>query len=83
MQERNRRLWGWLGGGLVFLAGGVWAVATFLSSPATPPVGAETHVEALGGVAAGRDISGSTITVQPSAPPAGWGPGDRDPRTGR
>ncbi|MDZ3835826.1 MAG: TIR domain-containing protein [Rhodospirillales bacterium] len=83
LQDRDRRLWGWLGGGLVVLAGGVWAVATFLSSPAPPPAGAETHVEAPGGVAAGRDISGSTITVQPSAPPAGWGSGDPDPRAGR
>lgn len=83
LQERNRRLWGWLGGGLVVLAGGVWAVVTLLSSPAPTPEGAGTHVEAPGGVAAGRDISGSTITVQPSAPPAGWGPGDQDPRSGR
>lgn len=76
LQERNRRLWGWLGGGLLILAGGIWAAAAFFSSP-------DVTVEAPGGVAAGRDISGSTITVQPSAPPAGWGPGVRDPSGGK
>jgi hypothetical protein len=81
-QEKNQ-VFGWFGGGLVVLAGGVWAVVTFFSSPHPPPPAPETNIEAPGGVAAGRDIRGSTITVHPSSPPAAESPGNADPRTGR
>ena len=67
---------------LVVLAGGVWAVVTFFSSPHPPPPAPETNVEAPGGVAAGRDIRGSTITVHPQAPPAA-SPSNPDPGAGR
>ena len=79
-QERTRQVWGWFGGGLVVLAGGIWALVAFLSSP-SPPEGPDVNVEAPGGVGAGRDIRGSTITIHPAAPPAPRSPGD--PRTGK
>jgi hypothetical protein len=60
------------------LAGGVWVVVTFLYSPHPPPQAPDVNVEAPGGVAAGRDIRGSTITVHPSAPPGGSA-GNADP----
>jgi TIR domain len=75
-QEKNRQVLGWLGGGVVILAGGVWAMVTFFSAPS------DVNVEAPGGVAAGRDIRGSTITVQPLVPPAA-SPSNPDPGAGR
>jgi SEFIR domain len=69
-QEKNRRVLGWLGGGVVVLAGGLWAA---FYSPASPPQAPHVAVEAPGGVAAGRDIHGSTITVNPVSPGPGVG----------
>jgi hypothetical protein len=54
----NRAILGWLGGGVVIVAGGVWAVVTFL----WPPHEAPTTVCAQQGVAVGGSVSGSTIT---------------------
>jgi hypothetical protein len=81
-QEKNRQLLGWLGGGVIVLAGGLWVVVTFFSSPHPPPQAPDVNVQAPGGVAAGRDIRGSTITVHPSAPPAD-NSGNPDHRTGQ
>jgi TIR domain len=81
-QRKNRQVLGWLGGGVVVLAGGVWVVITFFSSPHPPPAAPATNVEAPGGIAVGRDISGSTITVHPSAPLEA-SPSGPDPGTGR
>jgi hypothetical protein len=81
-QEKNRQLLGWLGGGVVILAGGLWAAVTFFYSPHPALQTPDVNVEAPGGVAAGRDIRGSTITVQPTAPPADSS-STPDPRTGR
>lgn len=51
-----QRTLGWLGGGLVVGAGGLWAFIKFIfsrptGSPTTPSVSADR-----GGIAAGRDI---------------------------
>jgi hypothetical protein len=54
--DANRSVLAWLGGGLVIVLGGVWAVVKFLSRK--PQVSADR-----GGIAAGRDISGNTITT--------------------
>ena len=64
-QERNRQILGWIGGGLVVVAGGIWAVFIFLWTPSSghheEP---KTNIEAKsGGVAIGGDVSGSTITA--------------------
>jgi hypothetical protein len=77
-QDKNRQVLGWLGGGVVVFAGGLWAVVNFLSSSHPPPQGPDVHVEAPGGVGAGGDIRSSTITVHPQAPPAA-SPSSPDP----
>jgi TIR domain len=81
-QEKTRHVLGWLGGGFV-IAGGVWGAITFFYSPDLPPQAPDINVEAPGGVAAGRDIHGSSITVHPSAAPSVVSPGNSDSRTGR
>jgi hypothetical protein len=77
-QKKNRQVLGWLGG-VVVLAGGVWVVVAFYS-PRPPPQAPD--VQAPGGVAVGRDIRGSTVTVHPLAPPAA-SPSSPDPDAGR
>src|SRR5688572_9100523 len=78
----NRTVLGWLGGGLVVLAGGLWIAFTHLtaSPPKPPSVSADR-----GSFAAGGDIrtGGGAITLgTPPAPPAGTPPADdkADPR---
>ena len=68
--EKNRQVLGWLGGGAVIVAGGLWAMVTFFYSPQPAPQSSHVTVEAPGGVGAGGDIRGSTITVQPAPPSA-------------
>jgi hypothetical protein len=57
--EANRAFLGWIGGGLVVLATGLWAVFTFYvdhSKPSPPP--ATTIVEQKGtGISSGRDTN--------------------------
>jgi hypothetical protein len=64
-RESNRQVLGLLGGGLVALVAGAWAVFVFLFPPET---GRDAHpvstVESQGGVAAGRDINARDITVE-------------------
>lgn len=61
----NRTILGWIGGGLVIVISGIWAVVTFLlkkkrkTSAPTPRVSSTQ-----GGVAAGRDIRDSTIDTR-------------------
>ncbi len=60
LQDRkNRVILGWVGGGVVVVAGGLWTVATFLLSDRA----ATTACAQQGGIAAGRDASGNTITI--------------------
>ena len=54
----NREVLSWLGGGAVVVAGGIWTVAKFFLKREKPK-----PVSAVGGVAAGRDIRGSPITI--------------------
>jgi hypothetical protein len=67
--NRNHQVLGWLGGGLVVAVTGLWVVFVYFfpapkspdakTSEPTPP-----SVEAnCGGIAIGRDVSGSTITA--------------------
>ncbi len=67
-EKRNRQVLGWLGGGTVLIAGCIWTVVTFFFSPNAARQPSNVNVEAPGGVAAGGDIRGSTITVQPGQP---------------
>jgi hypothetical protein len=66
----NRTVLGWLGGGLVVLAGGLWIAFThFTVSPPKPPsVSADRGSFAAGGDV---DTGGGAITlVAPPTPPA-------------
>jgi TIR domain len=67
--KRNQRVLGWLGGGLVVAATGLWvAFVYFFPPPKSPeaksPEATPPSVQAnCGGIAIGRDVTGSTITA--------------------
>ena len=66
--KRNLQVLGWLGGGLVVAATGLWAAFVYfvpLKSPeATSSEPMPPSVQAnCGGIAIGRDVTGSTITA--------------------
>lgn len=66
--DKNKKTLSWLGAGLVVVAGGAWAVFTFLWPHEAPSPEAPKIVCAEpGGVAAGRDASGNTITINGNA----------------
>jgi hypothetical protein len=57
-KSRNRQILSWVGGGLVAIAAGAFAVVTYL----WPAQDAAKSVCAQQGVALGGSVSGSTIT---------------------
>jgi len=57
-QKRNRVMLGWLGGGLVVAAAGLWAAFVYLF----PPKGTDVQAN-CGGVAVGGNVTGTTITA--------------------
>jgi hypothetical protein len=61
----NQRLITWLGGGGAVAAAGIWAVVTYIwpAHDASKAVCAQQ-----GGIAAGRDASGNTVTYTGGAP---------------
>jgi hypothetical protein len=65
----NQQVLGWLGGGLVVAATGLWAIFVYLFPPgkspeAKSPEPTPPSVQAnCGGIAIGRDVTGSTITA--------------------
>src|SRR6266849_6380084 len=67
--KRNQQVLGWLGGGLVVAATGLWVAFVYffppLKSPeAKSPEPTPPSVQAnCGGIAIGRDATGSTITA--------------------
>jgi TIR domain len=65
--KRNQQLLGWLGGGLVVLATGLWVAFVYFFPPvkeAKAPEATAPSVQAnCGGIAIGRDVSGSIITA--------------------
>lgn len=68
--KRNRESLGWLGAGAVVVIGGLWAVFVYVfpaGRPGTPPA---PGIEVRQGVAAGRDLTGNTITIAPAPEPA-------------
>jgi hypothetical protein len=65
--ESNRQVLGWLGGGLVALVIGAWAVFVYLFPPdADQDTHSTATVESRGGVSAGRDINARDITIDHS-----------------
>ena len=67
--EENQKLLGWIGGGLVVLATGFWAVFTFYVDHSKPPPPPTTTVEQKGtGIASGRDTNiNAPVTINPDA----------------
>lgn len=63
----NRAVLGWLGGGVVIVAGGFWAVVTFLWPALEMPI----TVCAQQGVAIGGSVSGSAITNKATSSSSG------------
>jgi hypothetical protein len=65
--KHNQQVLGWLGGGLVFAVTGLWAVFVYFFPHSKAPEAtkaSEPSVQAnCGGIAIGRDVSGSTITA--------------------
>jgi hypothetical protein len=62
LDENNRAVLAWIGGGVVVVAGGVWAVVKFILAKRTQKSRPAPSVTAThGGVAAGGNISDSKI----------------------
>src|SRR5260370_28555485 len=67
--KRNQQVFGWLGGGLVVAATGLWAAFVYFFPPGKSPetTSAEPTPPSVqsncGGIAIGRDVTGSTITA--------------------
>jgi hypothetical protein len=70
-KSENRAILSWIGGGVVVVAGGLWAVVTFLWPDHSPT----TVCAQQGSISAGRTASGNTIsnTTSGSAAPGGSG----------
>lgn len=70
---RNRTVLAWLGGGLTVVAAALWTVFVYFDRPPNGPnAGTRPDVEARdGGVAAGGNITGTTITIDGSPPSSG------------
>ena len=74
--SKNQKTLGWLGSGLVVAAGGAWAVFTYVWPAHEGGRDSPTVVCAQqGSVAAGRDASGNTVTINGNTP--GSGPGSQ------
>ena len=61
-QAKNRAILGWIGSGLAVAAAGAWAVVTF-AFPDRPAASGTGVACAQQGIAAGRDASHNTVTV--------------------
>lgn len=66
-KERNRRLIAWIGSGVIVVAGGVWQAVIHFWPNETPA----TQCAQYGGIAAGNNASGNTITITNSSGAAG------------
>jgi hypothetical protein len=67
--KRNQQVLGWLGGGLVVAATGLWAVFVYLFPPgkspeakSPEPIPASVQAD-HGGIAVGGNVTGATITT--------------------
>jgi hypothetical protein len=66
--SKNQKTLSWISGGLVVVAGGAWAVFTYLWPHDTrSPEGPKIVCAQPGAVAAGRDANGNTITINGNA----------------
>ena len=60
--KRNQQVLGWHGGGLVVAATGLWAAFVYFFPPVKSPTPPSVQAN-CGGIAIGRDVTGSTITA--------------------
>jgi hypothetical protein len=61
----HRELLGWIGGGAVVLAGGLWTAFTFFAGKDKPkPEPGRSVTASNGGVAAGGDMLGNEINTR-------------------
>jgi hypothetical protein len=67
-KPKNRQILSWVGGGIIAVATGAWAIVTYVW-PAHDGVKAVCAQQ--GSVAGGRDASGNTIIYSGAAPGAG------------
>jgi hypothetical protein len=65
--KRNQQVLGWLGGGLVVVTTGLWAAFVYFFPPGKSPEAKSLEPPSVqancGGIAIGRDVTGSTITA--------------------
>ena len=62
-EKPNREVLGWLGGGLVVVAMGIWAAVVYFFPPQKPAELRPANVQAdCSGVAIGGSVTGTTIT---------------------
>jgi hypothetical protein len=62
--EHNRATLGWLGGGLVVVAGGIWTIVRFFFSKRSEKTAPMPTTSVSGGVVAGRDIRDTNIDIR-------------------
>jgi hypothetical protein len=66
--KHNQQVLGWLGGGLVVLATGLWVAVVYFFPPLQPPSAQSPEAMPInvqadcGGVAIGGNVTGATIT---------------------
>jgi TIR domain len=63
IQRKNREVLAWIGGGLVVVATGLWAIFVYVFPPKKDLSDATNTEATCGGVAIGGNVSGSTITA--------------------
>jgi hypothetical protein len=63
----NQAVLGWIGGGIVVVVGGIWAVFKFVAAQTKTSPPAPTVSASNGGVAAGHDIRDTKIDTRGSS----------------
>jgi hypothetical protein len=61
--KKNREILGWVGAGLAAVIDGLWTAFVYFSPPSKTSAGGPTVQASCGSVAAGGNVSGSTITA--------------------
>ncbi len=61
--DKNRKVLGWIGGGIAAVVGALWAAFVYFTPPSKPPPPPASVEAKPGGIAIGGNVSGSTITT--------------------
>jgi len=62
-KDANRKILGWIGGGIVVVISALWAAFVYFAPPSKPTAPPASVEASRGGVAIGGSVSGSTITT--------------------